>query len=175
MNKKYYVSIILENDEKINLCLDTKYAPKTVENFIHLVKEKYYDGTIFHRIIKDFMIQAGGYCVNDNMIRYLKETKSIVGEFKSNGYDNSLKHDLGVISMARTNDKNSASSQFFLCVNNCSHLDQNYAAFGKTIDEESNKIILRLSNTKTTRFYHFDDFPVEIIKIKTIVINNIEE
>ena len=94
---------------------------------MNLVKEKFYDGLTMHRIIKDFMIQGGGYDRNLNH----KEAPSIKGEFASNGVNNDIKHTRGVISMARTNDFNSASSQFFICYDDCGYsLDGAYAAFG---------------------------------------------
>ena len=172
MNKKYYISINLSNDKKIQLCLETKYAPITVENFIKLVKEDFYNGTIFHRIIKDFMIQTGGYYIEDNCLKELKEVETIIGEFKSNGFNNELMHDFGVISMARTSDKNSASGQFFICANSCSWLDGEYAAFGTTINQESLDVINEISNYKTGVLGPgFQDFPYELISIKNIVID----
>lgn len=106
---KYNIEITLTNSKKIRLCLETKYAPKTVEHFIELVKQNYFDGTIFHRIIENFMIQTGGYKVEENTLMELSPVESVVGEFASNGFNNELKHELGVISMARTSDKNSAT------------------------------------------------------------------
>ena len=104
-------------------------APITVENFQKLVSEKFYDNLIFHRVIKDFMIQGGD--PNGTGTGGSKET--IKGEFKSNGVENNLKHERGVLSMARSRDKDSASSQFFICHQESSHLDGEYAAFGKLI------------------------------------------
>ncbi len=99
-------------------------APNTVCNFIHLIQQNYYQGLIFHRIIPGFMIQGG----------WGKETGCpIKGDFKSNGFDNPLKHDRGVISMARTNDPNSATSQFFIMHQAAPHLDGAYAAFGAVV------------------------------------------
>ena len=86
------------------------------------------------------MCQAGGYYIKDNAINE-KRSESIYGEFESNGFKNDLKHVFGVISMARTNEPNSGSSQFFLCVDNCHHLDKNYAGFGKIVDEESLEVL----------------------------------
>ena len=169
MAKKYYISIILTNDKKINLCLDSAIAPKSVEQFISLVNKKFYDGTIFHRIIDNFMIQTGGYKLEDNCPDELGEAPTIPGEFKSNGFENNLKHEIGVISMARNSDKNSATSQFFICSATCPWLDGEYAAFGKTTDEESNKVVLEISKMPTCRPHPaFSDFPVENIGIKTI-------
>ena len=111
MNKTYKIEITLTNSKKIRLELDTQYAPKTVEHFVNLVKQNYFDGTIFHRIIENFMIQTGGYKVEENTLMEMPPVESIQGEFASNGFNNGLSHELGVISMARTSDKNSATSQ----------------------------------------------------------------
>ena len=103
-------------------------APKTVANFVRLAEENFFEGLIFHRVIKGFMIQGGGY-TEDMQDR---ETESIRGEFKANGFmQNDLKHTRGVLSMARTSDPNSASSQFFVMHKDAPHLDGQYAAFGK--------------------------------------------
>ena len=102
-------------------------APKTVANFVKLCEEGFFDGLIFHRIIKGFMIQGGGY--NEDFQQ--KHTASIKGEFASNGFrQNDIKHTRGVLSMARTMIKDSASSQFFIMHQNAPHLDGEYAAFG---------------------------------------------
>lgn len=176
MKEKYYIEIILTTDQKIRLCLDSKVAPISVANFVDLVEKKYFDGVIFHRIIKDFMIQTGGYKINENNELYeCDEIPAIEGEFASNGHpENTLSHELGVISMARTSIKNSATSQFFICAAPCSWLDGEYAAFGYCIDEESKKVVLEVSNVQTYRAHPaFTDFPCELIGIKTI--NFIEE
>lgn len=162
------VRIILEDDRVINLELYPEVAPTTVENFLELVDDKFYDGIIYHRIIKDFMVQAGGYSIEGNNIIQKEAPKTIKGEFTDNGFENNLNHTLGVISMARTNDPNSASSQFFICTATSTHLDGKYAAFGKTIDEESNKVLLELNEAQTTFVNPLADFPYPIIKIKTI-------
>ncbi|MBE6538010.1 MAG: peptidylprolyl isomerase [Ruminococcaceae bacterium] len=102
-------------------------APKTVENFTSLIKENFFEGLIFHRIIAGFMIQGGGY----DAIMNHKDAPSIKGEFKSNGFpQNDIKHKRGVISMARTMIPDSASSQFFIMHEDAPHLDGEYAAFG---------------------------------------------
>ncbi len=170
MQDKYNVTIILTDDRKINLCLETKYAPKSVENFIKLVGDKFYDGVIFHRIIDNFMIQTGGYVIEDNCLKEKDVSWTIPGEFSSNGFKhNTLKHKTGVISMARTADKNSASSQFFICAADCTWLDGEYAAFGYVTDEESIKVVLDVAKVKTFAPHPaFSDFPVEPIGIKTI-------
>lgn len=105
----------------ITLELFPEVAPNTVNNFIHLAERKFYDGLIFHRVIPSFMIQ-GGWGKED--------LRPIRGEFSSNGFANPLKHSRGVISMARTNDPNSQTSQFFIMHQNSPHLDGQYAAFG---------------------------------------------
>ena len=169
MNKTN-IKIILNNDEEIKLTLDPSFAPKTVENFLKLVNDKFYDGTIFHRVIDNFMIQTGGYFLDGNQI-YNKECGPIIGEFRANGIKNDLKHELGVISMARTSDMNSASSQFFICSTSCPHLDGSYAAFGYCDDDKSKEVIKKIASHPTTRVAnYFDDFPTEIISIKTIEV-----
>jgi len=124
------VTIEMENGGKMVAELYPEVAPNTVNNFISLVKKGFYDGLIFHRVIPGFMIQGGdpkgsgvggpGY--------------EIPGEFASNGFQNGLKHDRGVLSMARTMDPNSAGSQFFIMVAPAPHLDGEYAAFGKVTE-----------------------------------------
>lgn len=121
------VQITMENGDVMKAELYPEIAPKTVENFIALVKKGFYNGTIFHRVIPGFMIQGGdptgtgmggpGY--------------SIPGEFTHNGFKNDLKHTSGVLSMARAMDPDSAGSQFFIMVDDAPHLDGEYAAFGK--------------------------------------------
>ena len=168
----YYAQIEVENYGVINLKLEWDEAPDTVDNFISLVSRGFYRGTIFHRVIDDFMIQTGGYFLKGNLLK-TKEAKTITGEFKENGHKNNIKHKLGTISMARATDFNSASSQFFLCSSdNCSHLDGFYAAFGNTTDEESNDVIVRISKQRTSHQYGMDDFPNELIIIKNITLSN---
>ncbi len=115
------VTIEIKGFGTIQLELFYEVAPNTVSNFIYLIEKKYYDGLNFHRIIPGFMIQGG----NSE-----KEACAIKGEFKINGFQNPLEHTRGVISMARTNDPNSQSSQFFIMHGNAPHLDESYAAFG---------------------------------------------
>ena len=165
------VRLVLENGDCINFELYPEVAPISVCNFLKLVDEKYYDGIVFHRIIKDFMAQAGGYKFNekDMMISMADERPAIKGEFKSNGVDNKLKHVLGVISMARTMVKDSASSQFFICTKASPHLDGEYAAFGKVCDAESLVVLDKLNNAKTVNVGGgLTDFPYPIVRIKTI-------
>ncbi len=124
-----YVIISVENYGKIVVRLFPEVAPDTVKNFKKLVSEKFYDGLIFHRVTEDFMIQGGG--MDKDYVE--KNADTIKGEFTSNGFENNLKHVRGVISMARTNDPDSASSQFFIMHKDSSHLDGDYAAFGFTV------------------------------------------
>ena len=123
------VRIEMEDGGVITLELDHDAAPKTVENFEKLVREGFYDGLIFHRVIRGFMIQGGDPTGTGRG----GSEQTIKGEFSSNGFANTLAHTRGVISMARTNDPNSASSQFFIMHQTASHLDGNYAAFGKVL------------------------------------------
>lgn len=134
-------------------------APITVENFVNLIKNNFFDGLIFHRVIPGFMIQGGGYDTD------MKEhpAASIKGEFASNGVANNLKHTRGVLSMARTMVKNSASSQFFIMHADAPHLDGDYAAFGLITEglEEVDKI----ANVKRSPW---NDMPNEPQVIKTM-------
>ena len=123
------VIIEMENGGKIELELYPEHAPKTVANFEKLVKEGFYDGLTFHRVIPGFMIQGGDPLGNGMG----GSENKIVGEFRSNGHQNPIRHTRGVISMARAFDKNSASSQFFIMHADAPHLDGQYAAFGKVI------------------------------------------
>lgn len=154
------ILITMENGDTMSAELYPEIAPKTVENFVKLVNEKFYDGLIFHRIIPGFMIQGGdpqgtgmggpGY--------------SIVGEFSSNGFPNDLKHTRGVLSMARAMDPNSAGSQFFIMHQDAPHLDGQYAAFGKLTDGFDT--LDKIASTKT----NWQDRPKEEQKIQSIVI-----
>lgn len=133
-------------------------APKTVENFVGLIEKKFFDGLIFHRVIAGFMIQGGGF---DEFNKH-HEADSIIGEFASNGIKNDLKHTAGVLSMARTMVKNSASSQFFIMHKNAPHLDGEYAAFGKVY--EGMDVVDVIANAQTT----FGDRPIKPIVIESI-------
>ena len=167
------IKIILQDGREINAELYPEVAPITVANFLQLIDERYYDGVIFHRVINRFMIQTGGYYIEGNTLIDKEGAKTIKGEFAANGVENNLKHKLGVLSMARTNDPNSASGQFFICSASCAHLDGSYAAFGKVTDELSIATVLDISHVQTTNIgYGFSDFPVEPVVIKTIVRNN---
>lgn len=124
------VTFELENGDIIKAELYPEIAPNTVNNFISLVKDGYYDGLIFHRVIYGFMIQGG--CPNGNGMGGPGYT--IKGEFSQNNFKNDLKHDPGVLSMARAMDPDSAGSQFFIMHKTSPHLDGSYAAFGKVIE-----------------------------------------
>ena len=129
MSSHPLVTITMENDNEIHAELYPDVAPNTVSNFIALIQKGYYNGLTFHRVIPGFMIQGGcpqgtgtggpGYCIK--------------GEFTSNGFDNPLKHDRGVLSMARTGFPDSAGSQFFIMTDKSPHLDGDYASFGRVI------------------------------------------
>ena len=123
------VVIEMEGGKEIELELYPEAAPKTVANFESLVKAGFYDGLTFHRVIPGFMIQGGDPLGNGMG----GSEKKIVGEFHANGFANPIKHERGVISMARAYDPNSASSQFFIMHANAPHLDGQYAAFGKVV------------------------------------------
>ncbi len=128
--KNIQATITMENGGKIELELYPDIAPITVENFVSLAKEGFYNGLIFHRVISGFMIQGG-----DPMgVGIGGSGKNIRGEFAINGFNNPLSHTRGVISMARSQDPNSASSQFFIMHADGPFLDGQYAAFGKVTD-----------------------------------------
>lgn len=121
------VQVEMENGGKFVIELYPEYAPETVQNFLDLVNDGFYDGLTFHRVVDDFMAQGGEGEVGN--------IRTVKGEFVSNGFSqNTLSHQRGVVSMARSDDPNSASSQFFICYGDESMLDGNYAAFGKVIE-----------------------------------------
>ncbi len=161
MNNKPIVTFELENGRSIKVELYPDVAPNTVRNFISLVSKGFYNGLTFHRVIPGFMVQGG--CPNGNGSG--GPGYSIKGEFKSNGYENNLKHERGVISMARTMMPNSAGSQFFIMVEKAPHLDGEYSAFGKTIEgiEEIDRIV----NVKRD----YSDKPLEDEKIKEALVD----
>ena len=127
------VTIEMENGDKMQAALYPEIAPETCANFEKLVSEGFYDGLTFHRVIPGFMIQGG--CPKGNGTG--GPGWQIKGEFASNGFENNLKHTTGVLSMARAANPNSAGSQFFIMVADAPHLDGDYAAFGKLIDQSS--------------------------------------
>ena len=124
------VTIEMENGGVIRAELYPEIAPNTVNNFISLVRKGFYDGVIFHRVIPGFMIQGG----DPNGVGTGGPGYTIKGEFSRNGFQNDLKHDRGVLSMARTMAPNSAGSQFFIMHDKAPHLDGQYAAFGKVTE-----------------------------------------
>ena len=125
-----YVKIEMENGDIMRGELYPEIAPKTVDNFVKLVEDGFYDGLIFHRVIPGFMIQGG--CPDGTGMGGPGHT--IEGDFSANGFKNDLKHERGVLSMARAMNPNSAGSQFFIMVADAPHLDGQYAAFGKIIE-----------------------------------------
>lgn len=165
MAKNPIVTFEMENGDIFKAELYPEIAPNTVNNFISLINSNFYDGLIFHRVIKNFMIQGGdpqgtgmggpGY--------------SIKGEFSSNGFKNDLAHQAGVLSMARSMMPDSAGSQFFIMHKDSPHLDGEYAAFGKVI--EGMDIIDKIANVKTDRA----DRPVEEEKMKKVTVETFGE
>lgn len=154
------IEITLQNGKKMTAELYGNEAPVTVENFLSLIKRNFYDGLIFHRVIKGFMIQGG-----DPLGKGTGGSgKNIKGEFSSNGVKNPIKHTRGTLSMPRAMDPDSASSQFFIMHGASAHLDGNYAAFGKitrgidAVDE--------IASAETD----FQDRPIEEQKIQSIKI-----
>ena len=137
------VTITMENNDKIVIELYPDIAPVTTENFISLVKKGFYNGLIFHRVIKGFMIQGG--CPKG--LGTDGPGHTIFGEFAQNGFANNLKHGRGVISMARSSMPNSAGSQFFIMHKDSPHLDGSYAAFGKVT--EGMDIVDKIADTPT--------------------------
>ncbi len=145
----------------INAELYPEVAPNTVANFVSLARSGYYDGLIFHRVIKGFMLQGG--CPDGTGTG--GPGYSIAGEFAGNGFRNDLKHERGVLSMARSMSPNSAGSQFFIMHQNAPHLDGQYAAFGKVTSGLD--VVDAIASTRTGR----NDRPVEDQKIISIVVS----
>lgn len=160
------VTIEMDSGKTIKAELYPEIAPNTVNNFISLVKKGFYNGTIFHRVIEGFMIQGGdplgtgtggpGYCIK--------------GEFSANGFNNSLSHEKGILSMARTMAPNSAGSQFFIMHEFSPHLDGQYAAFGMVI--EGLDVVDEIANTKTD----YNDKPrtPQIMKNVSVETNGVD-
>lgn len=161
MNNNPIATIEMENGDIMKLELYPDIAPNTVKNFISLASKGFYDGIIFHRVIPGFMIQGG----DPQGVGMGGPGYGIKGEFKSNGFDNNLKHEKGVISMARSSSPDSAGSQFFIMVANSSHLDGQYAAFGKVIEgiEAADKIVAVKRN--------HSDKPLSDQKMKKVTID----
>ena len=150
----------MENGKTMTAELYPETAPLTVQNFIDLINEHFFDGLIFHRVIKGFMIQGG----DPSGTGMGGSEKTIKGEFESNGFRNDLKHTRGVLSMARTMDPDSASSQFFIMHQDAPHLDGQYAVFGKVID--GIETVDEIADVKTD----YRDKPLELQRIRTIEI-----
>ena len=144
----------------IEVELYEKYAPITVENFVKLAKQGFYNGLTFHRVIKGFMIQGGCPIGNGTGGPGWR----IKGEFAANGVNNPLKHEPGVLSMARAMDPNSAGSQFFIMHHAAPHLDGQYAAFGKVIS--GLEVVDKIASVLTD----FRDKPLKPVVIESIVI-----
>ena len=141
-------------------------APKTVANFVKLAKEGFFSGLIFRRVIPGFMIQGGGYTADFGH----KDAQAIPGEFRANGFaQNTLKHTRGVLSMARTNDPNSASSQFFVMHKDAPHLDGQYAGFGKLTDGYD--VLDKIAAVRTGSLgYYMQDVPRDTVEIESIKV-----
>ena len=159
-NANPIVTITMENGDVMKVELYPEVAPNTVNNFISLVNKGFYDGLIFHRVINGFMIQGG--CPNGTGMG--GPGYSIAGEFAQNGFDNQLKHEPGVISMARAMNPDSAGSQFFIMHKNSPHLDGAYAAFGKII--EGMDVVNKIAETDTD----FRDKPITDQKMKKVTV-----
>ena len=140
-------------------------APITVANFLTLARNNFFEGLIFHRVISGFMIQGGGYTPDFTQ----KNAKAIVGEFAANGCRiNDISHKRGVLSMARTNNPNSASSQFFIMHADGGFLNGQYAAFGAVT--EGIEIVDKIAAVKTGRLGYFDDVPTTPVIIESITV-----
>ena len=160
------IKITVKNYGTMTAELYPEMAPLTVANFLKLAKEKFFEGLIFHRVIKGFMLQGGGYDVDMKQ----KRAAAIRGEFRANGFaQNTLKHTKGVLSMARTNDPDSASSQFFIMHQASPHLDGQYAGFGQVIDGLD--IIDRIANVETGNYgWYMQDVPVDAVIIEKVEV-----
>ncbi len=166
------VQIEMEDGSKMVLELYPEFAPETVENFVNLSKSGFYDGLKFHRIIEGFMIQGGDPNGNGTG----GSGKHIKGEFAENGFSqNTLKHTKGIISMARSSDLNSASSQFFIMDGEVSSLDGKYAAFGKLIEGEDT--LEEVANTPVGQNPHTGEvsLPKEDVVIKKVTVLDIDK
>ncbi|WP_326907742.1 peptidylprolyl isomerase [Sedimentibacter sp. MB31-C6] len=159
------VTFEFENGDIVKAELYPKIAPNTVKNFISLINKNFYDGKIFHRVIQGFMIQGG--CPNGNGMG--GPGYSIKGEFSGNNFKNDLKHDEGVLSMARSMSPNSAGSQFFIMHKRSPHLDGQYAGFGMVVDGYD--IIDKIARSKTDPM----DRPIEEVKLKKVTVDTFGE
>lgn len=158
------VTIEMENGDIMKAELYPEIAPNSVNNFISLIKKGFYDGLIFHRVIKGFMLQGG--CPDGNGAG--GPGYSIKGEFEQNGFTNPLKHSAGVLSMARAMAPNSAGSQFFIMHQESPHLDGSYAAFGKIM--EGMDIVDKIAEIRTDR----GDKPMKPQTMKTVTVELFE-
>jgi peptidyl-prolyl cis-trans isomerase B (cyclophilin B) len=161
MNKLPIVTIEMENGNKMIAELYPEIAPNTVNNFISLIQKEYYDGLVFHRVIPGFMLQGG--CPDGTGMG--GPGYQIHGEFSSNGFKNDLKHAKGILSMARSQMPDSAGSQFFVMHEESPHLDGQYAAFGKIIENADLIDIIAAIPTDSW------DRPTVEQKIKKITVN----
>lgn len=154
------VTITMENGDVMKAELYPEIAPNTVNNFISLIQKNFYDGVIFHRVIRGFMLQGG----DPNGTGMGGPGYHIKGEFSNNGFKNDLKHTSGVLSMARTMIPDSAGSQFFIMHQTSPHLDGEYAAFGKVI--EGMDIVNKIAEMPTD----YRDRPLEDQKMKSVTV-----
>ena len=155
------ITITMDNGDVIKAELYPEIAPVSVNNFISLVKKGFYDGLTFHRVIEGFMIQGG--CPLGNGTGGPGYT--IRGEFSQNGFHNPLKHEAGVLSMARAMHPDSAGSQFFIMYKAAPHLDGAYAAFGKVTDGLD--VVNKIAETDTD----WNDAPLDPQVIRTITVD----
>ena len=161
MAKNPVVTITMKGGDTIRLELYPETAPISVNNFISLINKKFYDGLIFHRVIRGFMIQGG--CPDGTGMG--GPGYSIKGEFSQNGVENTLKHTEGVLSMARSQHPDSAGSQFFIMHKNAPHLDGSYAAFGQVI--EGMDVVNKIAETRTD----YSDRPLEPQLMETVTVD----
>ena len=155
------IRITMKDGGVIDLELDKKAAPVTVENFEKLVKDEFYDGLIFHRVIPGFMIQGG----DPEGTGMGGPGWHIKGEFAANGWNNPIAHKRGVISMARAQNPNSAGSQFFIMHGDASYLDGQYAAFGKVV--RGIEVVDKIAGVRTNRWNNrpYEDQVIDTIRI----------
>ena len=158
------VTITMENGDVIKAELYPEIAPNTVNNFISLINKHFYDGLIFHRVIRGFMIQGG--CPDGTGMG--GPGYQIKGEFAQNGFKNELKHDPGVLSMARAMHPDSAGSQFFIMHEKSPHLDGAYAAFGKIT--EGMDVVNKIAETATD----YRDKPLETQRMKKVTVDTFD-
>ena len=177
--KNPFVEFAFSTGDSIRLELYPTVAPISVDNFITYVKEGFYEGTAFHRIIEGQMIQGGGFTIkNDAYVHKDPTHDPIKGEFAKNGVNNALAHTAGVLSMARTTVYDSATSQFFICSGSVPSWNGSYAAFGRVIDKESMAAVSRFEKLETHSedIYYGDtassssDVPITRVTIKKAVL-----